>query len=173
LRGYKTGSYLSAVPSTINGSTLGEIEFQDIIRARAAFPLLNLLSHCDGCGENFTITHAHSCKNGGKIIDRHDEIVSELVPLSTMTFIQSTIRAEPQIITGSSITVTSDSNGTVETSNRGDVLVRGLWSNGQDAILDIHVTDTDQASYITRDPEKVLQSHKKERKKKYLLPCQK
>ena len=85
-RGCKTGSYLSAVPSIINGSTLGEIEFQDIIRTRAALPLLNLPSHCDGCGENFTIAHAHSCKNGGNIIARHDEIVSELVSLSTMAF---------------------------------------------------------------------------------------
>ena len=31
LRGCKTGSYLSAVLSTINGSTLDEIEFQDSI----------------------------------------------------------------------------------------------------------------------------------------------
>ena len=170
-RGCKTGSFLSAVPSTINGSTLGEIEFQDSIRLRAALPLLNLPSHCDGCGENFTIAHAHSCKNGGNIIARHDEIVAELVSLSTMAFKPNAVRAEPQIHTGSS-TAKSDSDSTVETSDRGDVLVRGLWSTGQDAILDIRVTDTDQASYVTRDPERVLQSHEKEKKRKYLRPCQ-
>ena len=136
-------------------------------------PLLNLPSHCDGWGENFTIAHAHSCKNGGNIIAHHDEIVSELVSLSTMAFKQSAVQAEPQILTGSSTTAKSDSNGTVETSDRGDVLVRGLWSNGQDAILDIRVTDTIEASYVTRDPEKVLQSREKEKKKKYLLSCQK
>ena len=32
----------------------------------------------------------------------------------------------------------------------------------QDAILDIHVTDIDQASYATRDPEIVLQLHEKD-----------
>ena len=78
-----------------------------------------------------------------------------------MAFKPKAVRAEPQIHTGSS-TARSDFDSTVETSDRGDVLVRGLWSNGQDAILDIRVTDTDQASYVTRDPEKVLQSHEKE-----------
>ena len=65
VRGCQTGAFLSAVPSSINGSTLGEMEFQDSIRTRAALASLNLPSHCDGCGDNFTINHAHSCKNGG------------------------------------------------------------------------------------------------------------
>ena len=73
LRGCKTGSYLSAVPSTINGSTLGEIEFQDSIRARAALPLLNLPSQCDGYGEVFTATVAMGRKvkkgQGGSLSD--------------------------------------------------------------------------------------------------------
>ena len=142
------------------------MEFQDSIRTRAALAPLNLPSHCDGCGDNFTINHAHSCKNGGNIIARHDEISSELISLCTMAFRPSAVRAEPQIHAGSSTTPTPDTN--VDTSERGDVLCRGLWSNGQDAILDIRVTDTDQASYLARDPEKVLQSAEKEKKKKYL-----
>ena len=170
-RGCKTGSYLSTVPSTISGSTLGEIEFQDSIRTRAALPLLNLPSHYDGCGENFTIAHAHSCKNSGIIIACYDNIVAELVFVSTMAFKPNAVWAEPQIHTDSS-TAKADSDSTVETSDCGDVFVQGLWSTGQDAILDIRVTDTDQASYVTRDPERVLQSHEKEKKRKYLRPCQ-
>ena len=89
-----------------------------------------------------------------------------------MAFKPSAVRAEPQIQTGSSTTAKSDSDSTVDTSDRGDVLCRGLWSNGQDAILDIRVTDTDQPSYATRDPEKVLQSQEKEKKRRYLQPFQ-
>ena len=89
-----------------------------------------------------------------------------------MAFKQSAVRAKPQIQTGSSATASFETMDAVETSDRGDVLCRGLWSNGQDAILDIRVTDTDQSSYVKRDPEKVLQSHEKEKKKKYLRPCQ-
>ena len=171
-RGYKTGSFLSVVPSTINDSTLNEIEFQDSIRSRAALPLLNFPSHCNGCGENFTIAHAYSCKNGGNIIARHDQIVTELVSLSTMAFKPNAVQAEPQIHTGSS-TAKSDSDSTVETSDQGDVLFRGLWTTGQDDILDFRVTDIDQASYVTQDPERVFQFHEKEKKRKYLLSCQK
>ena len=51
--------------------------------------------------------------------------------------------------------------------------VSGLTVRTQDAILDIYVTNTDQASNVKRDPEKVLQSHVKEKKKKkYLRFCQ-
>ena len=87
-----------------------------------------------------------------------------------MAFKPNAVRAEPQIHTGSTA-AKADSDGTGETSDRGDVLVRGLWATGQDAILDIRVTDTDQPSYVKRDPERVLQSHEKEKKKKYLRPC--
>ena len=87
-----------------------------------------------------------------------------------MAFKQIAIQAESQIQAGSSIAI-SENADTVDTSDRGDVLCRGLWSNRQDDILDIWVTDTDQSSYVKRDPEKVLQSHKKEKKKKYLSPC--
>ena len=71
-----------------------------------------------------------------------------------MTFRPSAVQAEPQIHVSSSMTTKSDTN--IDTSERGDVLCRGLWTNGQDAILDIRVTDTDQASYIAKDPARVL-----------------
>ena len=106
------------------------------------------------------------------IIARHDELVAEFIYLSTMAFKHNAIQAETQIQSGSS-TARSDSNVTVETSDQDGVLVCSLLSNGQYDILNIRVTDTDQASYVTRDPEKVLQSHEKEKKKKYLLSCQK
>ena len=88
-----------------------------------------------------------------------------------MAFKQSAVQAEPQIQTGSS-TAISETTEAVDTSDRGAVLYRGLWFNSQDAILDIRVTDTDQSSYVKRDSEKVLQSHDKEKKKKYLRSFQ-
>ena len=173
LRSCETGSYLSAIPSTINGSTLGEMEFQDSIRMRAALAPLNLPESCDGCGEPFTLNHAQKCKNGGNIIARHDELISEIVSIGTMAFKASAVRAEPQINLRSSTAPSTNARTPVETDDRGDVLIRGLWSNGQDAIIDIRVTDTDQTFAGMRDPKKVLQSQEKEKKKKYLSACQK
>ena len=170
-QGPETGSYLSAIPSSINGSTLGELEFQDSIRMRAALSPLNLPAQCDGCGADFTLAHSQSCKNGGNIIARHDKIISEIISLGTMALRASAVRAEPLIHPGSS-TPPSQDPAQVETNNRGDVLIRGLWVNGQDAIIDVRVTDTDQPSAAMRDPAKVLQSQEKEKKRKYLKACQ-
>jgi len=55
--------------------------------------------------------------------------------------------------------------------DRGDLLIRGLWSRGTDCILDVRITDTDAKTYQSKDPLKVLASHEKNKKKKYLAPC--
>ena len=50
-----------------------------------------------------------------------------------------------------------------EGDERGDVLIRGLWARGTDCIIDVRVTDLDETSNISRDPDKVLESHEKEK----------
>jgi hypothetical protein len=58
-----------------------------------------------------------------------------------------------------------------EGDERGDVLIRGLWARGTDCIIDVRVTNLDAKSNISRDPDKVLEAHEKEKRKKYLKPC--
>ena len=67
-QGSKTGSYLSAIHSNINGSTLVELEFQDSICMQASLSPLNLPKQCNGCDANYTLAHYQSYKNGGNII---------------------------------------------------------------------------------------------------------
>jgi hypothetical protein len=50
-------------------------------------------------------------------------------------------------------------------------LIRGLWSKGTDCILDVRMTDLDAKSNKFRNPDKVLATHEREKKKKYLEPC--
>ena len=54
---------------------------------------------------------------------------------------------------------------------RGDLMVRNLWRNGTSCVLDVRMCDTDAKSYRSRDPHKVLLSHEREKKKKYLDTC--
>jgi hypothetical protein len=54
----------------------------------------------------------------------------------------------------------------------GDVLIRGLWQQGTDAIIDVRITDLDAKSNISLAPMKVLAAqHEREKKRKYLEPC--
>jgi hypothetical protein len=171
-RACETGLWLSTIPNHINGNILGCDEFADATRLRYQKVPHNLPDKCDGCGSTFSVGHAHQCKTGGLIIRRHDEINCELASLTAMALKESAIRAEPEINPSASIT---DSNKTMDATDtngdRGDLLIRGFWENGMDAIIDVRITDTDAKSYASRDPKKILQSQEKEKKKKYLDRC--
>ena len=173
-KGRETGHWLSTIPSAVNGNSLGNQEFQDAARMRYAMVPINLPEKCDGCGAKFTLEHANSCKHGGLIIGRHDEIQRELSTIAAMALRESAVRAKPLINPGTyaSIKSNSDSNNVeVSSEDRGDILVRGLWAKQQDGIIDVRVTHTDAPSYRDREPDKVLQSQEREKKKKYLNNC--
>ena len=55
--------------------------------------------------------------------------------------------------------------------DRGDILLRGVYKTGQDVIVDVRITNTDSVSYRGRNPEKVIESQEKQKKKKYLDGC--
>jgi hypothetical protein len=55
---------------------------------------------------------------------------------------------------------------------RGDVAAHGFWKRGVTAIFDIRVTNTDQRSYRTSTPLKILKrQEKQEKKSKYSEAC--
>jgi hypothetical protein len=56
--------------------------------------------------------------------------------------------------------------------DRGDILIRGLWARGTgDCIIDVRITDVDAKSNRSKDSDKVLSAHGREKKKKYLGTC--
>jgi hypothetical protein len=78
LRDRNTGQWLTVPPSTVNGTELSAQEFRDSILLRYAQNPGDLLTHCDGCDQKFTVCHALECKKGGLVISRHNEIRDEL-----------------------------------------------------------------------------------------------
>jgi hypothetical protein len=81
-RGKQTGQWLSITPSTFNGTELSAQEFRDALLLRYGRSPGDLPSHCDGCGQKSGIQHALECKNGGKVIKRHNEIRDELADIA-------------------------------------------------------------------------------------------
>ena len=52
---------------------LNEEDFRDALRLRYGVSLEHLPSMC-ACGERFNVNHALSCKNGGFVTNRHDNL---------------------------------------------------------------------------------------------------
>jgi hypothetical protein len=169
------------MPSTVNGTELSAQEWRDAFFLRYGRSPGDLPSLCDGCGQKFSVQHALECKKGGNVILRHNEIRDELADLAAKAIIPSAIRNEPLIHTSCPAVkmpdlvpahpaVTRNLHKNRE-ETRGDLCIRGFWTRGTDCIIDVRVTDTDAKSNLSRDPAKVLETHEKEKKRKYLASC--
>jgi hypothetical protein len=181
LRGKESGAWLTVPPSEVNGTVLNPQEWRDTALLRYARSPGDLQSHCDGCGQKFSILHALQCKNGGLVIARHDEIVGELIDLGKKALNSGAVRDEPRINPCRPAEQMKEPDH-LNPSNarhlrkhvnddRGDILLRGFWIPQTDLVIDVRVTDTDAKSNRSKDPKKVLEQHEKEKKKKYLQAC--
>ena len=120
-------------------------------------PLLRIPGNCDGCGSPFDLSHALSCRKGGLVIQRHDEIRDTFGDLAALAWGQ--VCREP-------IVKESDST-TNSPALIADLAVSGVWTPQTVALFDIRVTDTDAQSYIHRSPSDVLTSAEREKREKY------
>ena len=138
---------------------LSKSEFNDAIAMRYGLPLKALPSKCDGCGSAFDLPHALSCKKGGLISLRHNEVRDVLGDLSSLAW--SNVQKEPLI----------REHSNEQPALRADLLVRGVWSYQDTASFDIRVTDTEAKSYNNKSSKAVLMQCEEEKKKKYSQAC--
>ena len=125
-------------------------------------PLLNAAELCDGCGAVFNLSHALSCRKGGLVVQRHNEVRDTVGDLASLVW--SKVRREPII---------RESNySTDSTALVADLGVRGVWSPQSEALFDVRVVDTDASSYCDRTPTAVLKSAEREKKTKYSEACE-
>ena len=111
-------------------------------------------------------------KKGVFVFICHNEIRDELVDLASKAFSPSAVRDEPKIHSSRANeqeTPEGRQDQPVKrlfrnnrNEDRGDVLIRGLWSKGTDCILDVRMTDLDAKSNKSRNPDKVLAAHEQE-----------
>ena len=173
LRSRETGAWLTTMPNLLNGTELSAEEFRDSLRLRYGLTPRALPRMCDACGVPFTVEHAMSCKRGGLITQRHDEVSAEWHQLCCNALQPSAVRYEPYIHAGSSTAQGGNQAAPAEVRQaiRGDVAAHGFWERGTTCIFDIRITDTDAPSYRGRDPAKVLATAEKEKKDKHLDGC--
>ena len=58
-----------------------------------------------------------------------------------------------------------------EGGEKGDLLIRDLWTQGMDSIYNMRVMNTDAVSYQSRTPKKCMETTERENNKKYLHAC--
>ena len=66
-------SWLNTLPIKSQGYAMDKQSFRDAISTRYGIPLSKLPSHCV-CGNPFSVDHALTCKKGGFVSSRHNEV---------------------------------------------------------------------------------------------------
>ena len=113
-------------------------------------------STCDGYVSNFDLPHALSCKKGGLVTRRHNEIRDVIANVSSLVWNQ--IRVEPIVREADS----SDNSPALIN----DINIRGVWLPQVEALIDVRVVDTDAQSYLDHSPREVLNSAESEKRRK-------
>jgi len=170
-RAKETGAWLTVMPNSLNGTDLSADEFRDNLRIRLGLTPASLPSHCVGCNDRFTVEHAMTCKKGGLIVQRHNDLKAEWHHLCVQALTATAITDEPLIHMSRDVRQAGAAATEPQPELRGDVSAHGFWKRGTTTIFDIRVTDTDAASYRTTDPKTVLQRHEREKKAKYNNLC--
>ena len=155
--------WLSTLPIKDEGFQLDKQAFWDLIKIRYGHQLNRLPSQC-ACGANFHLEHALSCKKGGFISLRHNDLRDLTTRL--LTIICKDVRVEPGLhpLTGEFLTETR-ANKTDEA--RLDIAARGFWVNGQKAFFDVRVINPIAGRYKNLKIEKACEVNEKEKKRTY------
>ena len=168
----ETGAWLSCVPNRFDGTEVSGEEFFDNLAIRYGLRPRGLPERCDGCNEPFSVEHGLSCKKGGFVGQRHDDVCEEWAHLCSMALTPARISSEPEIFYGRGLTAAQRSESEVLGDEaRGDIGAHGFWKRGRTAIFDVQVCDTDARSYGNRESKKVLESAARRKKVKYEEAC--
>ena len=111
---------------------------------------------CDGCGDDFSIEHALSCRFGGLVVHRHNEVrdaIGDLASLVWGNVIREPVFCEQSATSGGALVA--------------DLCVRGVWIPQAVALFDIRVVYADAQSYHDRTPMAVLNTAEHDKKQKY------
>ena len=114
-RAAKTGSWLTVLPYTVNGTELGAQEWCNALFLRYGLEPPDLPKYCDGCQSRFSISHALDCKKGGLVTARQNELRDGVADLAGKAFTPFHVRDDPLIYSGCTVKTT---NATPAGSNK-------------------------------------------------------
>ena len=157
------GNWLSAMPIQKQGFNITKSEFRDGLRLRYNLPLQDIPNFCV-CGNTFSTEHALSCKKGGFVSQRHNNIKDMFTVLLDKCC--TNVKDEPVLTKIDGETFRYRTSNTAPDA-RLDIRARNFWQQGQDTYFDIRVTHVDALSYKDQATEVIFKQQEEEKKRHY------
>ena len=156
-------SWLTALPISRQGFALSKQEFCDALYIRYGFQLKRLPSNCV-CGATFSVEHAMTCRLGGYVIRRHNDVRDTLACM--LKEVAKDVQLEPALtpLTGE---LFQRKSTTRDNEARCDVAARNVWTNGVNTFLDIRIFNPIAPSYRNLAPNSIYKRLESEKKGKY------
>ncbi len=131
----KMSSWLNVIPVAKHHFDLSAQEFRDSLAIRYKKPLLEIPPNCDGCNAPFDLSHALSCRTGGLVKLRHNEVRDAFGDLASLAYNNVPVVREAHHSSHSPALVA-------------DLSVRGVWMPQSEALFDVRIIDTDTRSSV-------------------------
>jgi hypothetical protein len=128
-------NWLSCLPIAEYGFNLNKQEFRDAIKLRYGWSLTRLPTTCT-CGFPFSVHHAMSCKLGGFIHSRHNEVRD--ITANLLNEVCQDVSIEPVLQPLNGERMHYRTANTREDA-RLDISARGFWQRGTRAFMDVRV----------------------------------
>ena len=158
-----SSNWLTTLPLDEKGYALSKQEFWDAVNIRYNWTLTRLPTTC-ACGERYNMYHAFTCKKGGFVINRHNDLRD--LTASLLDEVCTDVCVEPPLapLTGESFHYLT-ANRSDEA--RLDISARGVWCKGQRAFFDIRVFNLSAQSYQGHSLEKACRKNEMDKKREY------
>jgi septum formation topological specificity factor MinE len=154
------GSWLSVPPIRSLGYVLNKQEFRDSICLRYDWKIPNTPNYCQ-CGKKNNVDHALSCKKGGFLHLRHDQIRN--LDAELMKEVCKDVRIEPELLPLQNQQVT----GNTADKARLDVSGIGVWAPMERSFIDVRVIHPNCATYVNQELPSLFEQHEKQKKRAY------
>jgi hypothetical protein len=158
-----SSNWLTTIPLSEFQYELNKQEFWDCLRLRYGYPIPGLPTRCP-CGAEFDIQHSMSCKKGGFVTLRHNEVRDTTAKL--LEEVCKNVSVVPVLLP---LNGEQFANKTANSSNeaRLDVSANGFWVKGQKVFIDVRVFDPNALRYNNQNLAQCYSRNKSEKKRSY------
>ena len=166
-RGSGASNWLTSLPIEEEGFHLNKKEFWDAISIRYNWPIPFLPTICV-CGKPFDMSHSLSCKKGGFVTLRHNEVRD--LTAEMLHEVCRNVSTEPalQPLTGEHL----NRSAIIGDESRVDISARDFWVRGQQIFFDVRVFNPFAKGHAKKSLAKSFDIYEKENKMAYNLCIQ-